>query len=246
MDNPIKYDDIPKLIHMIWLGPFPPPHEWIETWKPFCEKYNWDLKLWREKDIENFGLINKKEFDESISYQQKSDIARYEIIYRLGGMYLDCDMVYLGNDLSKHLQLQSKMFIGCIESPSPSLNKIIGAPYIANGWFIAPPKHEILRKCISLIPERVKIKTQHTFIKTGPTLINLCIKEPIIIIPTEWIFPVDFHKMHKIPDVSIFKNKALIFTYNGSDYPHMVRLKQLENEGKCKIANGTCIKYLIK
>lgn len=244
MDPPIKYDDIPKLIHMIWLGPFPAPYEWIDTWKPFCEKYNWTFKLWREKDIDAFGLINKTQFDDSVSYQQKSDIARYEILYRLGGMYLDTDMVYLGNDLSNHLPLESKMFIGCIESPSPSLNKTIGSPYIANGWFVAPPRHQILKRCISLIPERVKINTKHTFIKTGPTLINLCVKEPIIIIPTEYIFPLDFHKMQGINDPTIFKNKALIFTYNGSDYPHMIRLKQLEKEGKCKIIDGSCNKFL--
>lgn len=244
MEVPVKYENIPKLIHMIWLGPFTPPMKWIDSWKPFCEKYNWDFKLWRERDIEEFGLVNKKQFDDSVSYQQKSDIARYEIVYRLGGMYLDTDMVFLGNNLSEHLPLESKMFIGCIESPSPSLNKTIGSPYIANGWFIAPPRHQILKRCIDLIPERVRINTKHTFIKTGPTLINMCVKEPIVVIPTPWIFPLDFHKMNEIEDPTIFKNKALIFTYNGSDYPFMVKLKQLEKEGKCNIADGSCMKYM--
>lgn len=241
MEAPPRYANIPKLIHMIWLGPFPYPSKWIDTWKPFCEQYGWELKLWREKDLEEFGLTNKKEFDESVSYQQKSDIARYEIVYRLGGMYLDCDMVYLGNDISKILPLEFNMFIGVIESPSPSLNKTIGSPYIANGWFIAPPKHAILKRCINLIPQRVKMETKHTFIKTGPTLINMCVKEPIIIIPTTYIFPKDFHVAHNIANPEMFKNNAIIFTYNGFEYPHMKKLKQLKEEGKC--TGDDCVKF---
>jgi mannosyltransferase OCH1-like enzyme len=233
METPTKYNDIPKLIHMIWLGPFPYPNEWMYTWKPFCENFGWTLKLWREKDIEDFGLTNKKQFNESISYQQKSDIARYEIVYRLGGMYLDCDMVYLGNNIENFLPLSCKMFIGVIESPSVSLNKTIGAPYLSNGWFVAPPKRAILKRCIDLIPERVRLNTKHTFIKTGPTLLNMSVQEPIITIPTNWIFPKDFHKVHNVPDISIFKKTSLIFTYNGAEYPHMKKLKKLKESGKC-------------
>jgi mannosyltransferase OCH1-like enzyme len=240
MEIPTQYTDIPKLIHMIWLGPFPYPNEWVDTWKPFCQNFGWTLKLWREKDIEDFGLINNKEFNESVSYQQKSDIARYEILYRLGGMYIDCDMVYLGNNIEKILPLSSKMFIGVNESPSDSL-KIIGAPYLCNGWFISPPKHAILKRCIDLIPERVKIDTPYAFLKTGPILLNMSIQEPIITIPTHWIFPKDFHLIHNIPDVSIFKKSALIFTYNRLEYPHLKKLKQLEETGKCK--GDECSQY---
>ena len=233
MDLPVEYSDIPKLIHAIWLGPFTEPVEWLKTWEPFCATYKWKFKLWRDSDIRDLKLINEKEYNESVSYQQKSDIARYEIVYRFGGVYIDCDMIWLGNDLEKFLPLKSGMFIGVNESPSPSLNKTIRSPFIANGFFIAPKHHSILKRCIGKIPERVKMDTKHTFIKTGPSLLNECVKEPIIVLPDTWIFPMDFHFEHNIKDPTIFSDRAVIFTYNGFEYPHMKKLKLLKDTGKC-------------
>lgn len=224
---------IPKIIHAIWIGSFPEPKKWLDTWKPFCEKYNWTFKLWREKDIDEFGLKNRYEYDTSVSYQQKSDIVRYEIMYKYGGMYIDCDMVWLGSDISKFIPLNCKMFIGVTESPSPSINKTIGAPFVANGFFCCPPNCVVLKRCIDLIKSRVMMNTHHTFIKTGPTLINLCIKEPIILLPTEYIFPLDFHYQQNVSDPTVFKDRAFIFTYNGQDYDFMKKLKNLKATGKC-------------
>lgn len=233
MDIPEKYGSIPKLIHAIWIGPFTEPTEWLNTWKPFCETYNWKFKLWRESDIETLNLINKKEYIESVSYQQKSDIARYEIMYRYGGIYIDCDMVYLGNDLSKYLPLDCGMFIGVIESSSPSINTTIRSPFIANGFFCAPAHHMILKRCIAKIPERVKMSTKHTFIKTGPSLLNECVKEPIIVLPDTYCFPLDFHTVNNVKDPVVFSDRAIIYTYNGAEYPHMKKLKMLKETGKC-------------
>jgi inositol phosphorylceramide mannosyltransferase catalytic subunit len=221
---------IPKQIFQIWLGPFEPPHEWMNTWKDFCLKHGWNYKLWRDKDIELFGLQNKKAFDASVSYQQKSDIARYEIIHRYGGLYMDCDMVYLGNNLEDYIDFDNSSFISVNESPSPAE---IGAPYCANGWFASVPGHPSLRKMIDLIPERVKMPTEHTFIKTGPILFNMCLEGPLVVLNHYWIFPLDFHKKHNIKDPKIFKKKALVFTYNGMEYPHIKKLKSIEQFGKC-------------
>lgn len=243
MEAPKKYGPIPKLIHALWIGPFKEPTEWIQSWRPFCQKFNWKFKLWREKDIDEFKLKNRKEYDESVSYQQKSDIARYEILFRFGGLWIDCDMVWLGNNLEKVLPLSANMFIGVFESASPSINKTIFSPYIANGFFIAPKNHNILKKCIELIPERVKMNSIHTFEKTGPVLLNLCIKEPIIILPDTYVFPLDFHKIHNVPDLSVFAKSSIIYTYNGFEYPHMKKLKMLKDTGKCTNTNGDCAKY---
>lgn len=230
MEPAKKYGDIPKLIHAIWLGEFQAPIEWLETWKPFCEKYNWKFKLWNDVDIKNLKLVNEKQFNESKSYQQKSDIARYEILYRFGGMYIDCDMIYLGNDIEKIIPLDSKMFIGVCESPSPSLNKTIGSPCIANGFMICPPGHAIMKRCIDAIPSRVLMNTEHTFIKTGPSLLNACVKEPIVVLPDLYCFPLDFHFAHNVDDPKKFKYKSIIFTYNGFEYPHMKKLKTLTDK----------------
>ncbi len=86
---------IPKTIHQIWLGsPLPEKcREYQQTW--LKHHPDWEYILWTEKEIKEFGLQNKEMYDASKNYAQKADIARYEILYRLGGLYVDTDFVCL-------------------------------------------------------------------------------------------------------------------------------------------------------
>ncbi len=225
IEKQLKKGNIPKIIHQIWLGSFNPPSEWINSWKNgFCKEYNWKHKLWRESDIEEFKLKNEKEYNKSDSYQGKSDIARYEILERYGGMYLDCDMIWLGSNLIEYIPLETSSFIGVQEPPSKS-TLYVTPPFLANGFIASAPKHPILKKCIDLIPARIKLSSKHAFIKTGPTLLNMCINEIIDIIPYFYVFPKDFHIKTDVLDPLEFKDRAIIFTYNGEEYPHLKKLK---------------------
>ena len=87
---------IPKKIHQIWLGTYDPPAVFKES-QESIKKYHpdWDYKLWRDADIEELDLQNKQFYNESTNYGERSDIARYEILYRYGGLYLDIDVVCL-------------------------------------------------------------------------------------------------------------------------------------------------------
>ena len=41
------------------------PDIWMNSWKiDYCKKYpDWEYKLWTEKEIDNFGLKNKKQYE---------------------------------------------------------------------------------------------------------------------------------------------------------------------------------------
>lgn len=82
---------IPKIIHQIWLGsPFPERCKQLRaTWLQFHP--DWQYMLWTEKEIKEFGLRNAAMYDAATNWGEKSDIARYEILYRLGGLYVDTD-----------------------------------------------------------------------------------------------------------------------------------------------------------
>jgi len=82
---------IPKNIHFVWLGSlFPEKYKRLqETW--IKHHPEWNIKVWNDNDAENFGLINKKMYDTIPNYGVKSDIFRYEILYRYGGLYVDTD-----------------------------------------------------------------------------------------------------------------------------------------------------------
>jgi len=84
---------IPKIMHHIWLGlsDIPPLYQ---HYLNECKKLHpdWEFKIWYEKDIDELGLQNKDIYDKARSYVGRSDIARYEILYRFGGVYRDMDV----------------------------------------------------------------------------------------------------------------------------------------------------------
>lgn len=86
-------NSIPKIIHQIWVGDKPIPKKYLkfmETWK---EKHpGWIYKLWTNDDIDRFEWRNRDYFDAADNPGMKADIWRYEIIYKYGGVYVDCDM----------------------------------------------------------------------------------------------------------------------------------------------------------
>src|ERR671939_669644 len=87
---------IPRLFHWIWLGnrPLPTEHRrWIGGWLELHPR--WKHVLWTEENRPT--LINEEQFQRADSYAQQSDILRYEIVYRHGGVYVDTDFECLRN-----------------------------------------------------------------------------------------------------------------------------------------------------
>jgi len=88
---------IPKVLHRIWVG-----GEMPQIYKQFEKDWrrlhpDWEIKTWGDND---FGwLRNQDLFDHPEKYvaadavgQFRSDVARYEILAKFGGVYADCDV----------------------------------------------------------------------------------------------------------------------------------------------------------
>ncbi len=87
---------IPKIFHRVWMGKKPMPQEFIDYGRSWEIMHpDWEMKLWTEDNL--FPLKNQKLFDNAIHVVQKCEIARLEIIYNIGGVYLDCDFECLKN-----------------------------------------------------------------------------------------------------------------------------------------------------
>lgn len=109
---------IPHIIHHIWLGsPLPEQYaRWRETW--INTHPDWQYILWTDNeanyqygtlctiddientqqtpshlviDIRSCKLQTHELIDRADNYGQRSDIVRYEILYRIGGLYVDTD-----------------------------------------------------------------------------------------------------------------------------------------------------------
>ena len=64
----------------------------IESWK---EKHkHWQMTIWKDdEDTTKFlsGCRSEAAFNAATNFGMKSDILRYEILYRYGGVYVDTD-----------------------------------------------------------------------------------------------------------------------------------------------------------
>lgn len=85
---------IPKLIHLIWLGNKKP--EIFKETLNIIRDINSDYKIleWNEDNI-NFDLHNKELFEKTENLGSKSDILRFEILNKYGGIYMDYDFLQI-------------------------------------------------------------------------------------------------------------------------------------------------------
>lgn len=116
---------IPKVIHYIWLGGQPLPkiaEKCISSWKKYCPDY--EIKRWDESNIDINMYQYTAEAYSSKKFAFVSDVARFEILYKEGGIYLDIDVELLGS-LDKFLD--NKLIMGFETETAINPGLIMGA-----------------------------------------------------------------------------------------------------------------------
>ncbi|HRN78487.1 MAG TPA: glycosyltransferase [Candidatus Dependentiae bacterium] len=180
---------IPKIIHQVWLGsPFPEKYKQLQqTW--LDQHPDWHYILWTDKEIAQLGLINQAAYDVATNYGQKSDIARYEILYRFGGLYVDTDFEALRpHDIFHHI---CDFYIGSGFGPK-------FAAY--TGLIACVPAHPIVKRCIDTL-DCTKVHHKDPIINilytSGPYHVTRCflsmINDPSIgravVFPVNYFYP---------------------------------------------------------
>ncbi|MCM1233269.1 MAG: glycosyl transferase [Ruminococcus flavefaciens] len=105
---------IPKVIHYIWFGKNhknKSVKQCIASWKRNCPDYK--IVEWNETNYNIKKNHYMREAYEAKKWAFASDYARYDIIYRYGGVYLDTDVELISN-IDK--LLQNKMFMCFLEN----------------------------------------------------------------------------------------------------------------------------------
>jgi mannosyltransferase OCH1-like enzyme len=182
---------IPKKIHQVWLGGnFPDKYKRIrDSW--MSKNPDWKYKLWTDGDIDSFGLENIESFNKINNLGSKSDIFRYEILYRYGGLYIDTDFECLKsfNDFT-YLNL----FSGTGH---------VNEPEVFNGLIACKPKHQLIRKLIDDISVISTNNFDQILALTGPQYFSKKLfeyikenpEEPIVVFPTTFFYP--FPAVHR-------------------------------------------------
>lgn len=155
---------IPKIIHQIWIGPKPIPWTCIDSWK---DKHpTWEHKLWTEKELE--PIKNLKQYNATPNLSGKSNVLRYEILYKYGGLYVDADSVCLKpiDALTDH---------PCVVSYENERQR----PDLLCSWPIfITPEHRLMEECIQRIGLLLEetCRTEPSWKVTGPRLLTNAVK----------------------------------------------------------------------
>jgi len=186
---------VPKKLHQIWIGgPLPAEYNlWTRSWRE--HNPSWEYKLWTEQDILSFGLRNEKAFCISPSYGVKTDIARYEILERLGGVYADTDLECLKP--IKYIVDRCSFFAGTFFSEAPQIgNTIMGSV----------PNHSFMSRLVEETNQPVFTRDAMAILKaTGPILVTRLFFESIaeydtsnVILPSNYFYPLpSFARLEK-------------------------------------------------
>lgn len=181
----VEDQKIPKIIHQIWLGgKFPEKYVYYRD-KMMDINKGWEYKLWTDDDVDGFGLKNIKLFNNIKNLGAKSDIFRYEILERLGGVYIDTDFDTV------------KSFDDLLHLDAFAGNGHVAAPEIFNSIMASIPNHKYMS---AIVKELQKIENFNDNIdgvmnNTGPYFVSRVFYDTInesdnvVIFPTKFFFP---------------------------------------------------------
>ena len=174
--------EIPRKIHRVWLGSAMPERfaELGRSWERLHP--GWELVTWGDDDLD--WLVNRAEFDQAERFTTKSNIARYEIIHREGGLYVDCDF--------EALRPMDELLDGA--------DLVVGEEHpglLCNGLFAASPGHPTLAYAIDELPRSFgALRDRHSITNSGPEFWTRCVRrdaartgEAPVVLTRDQIYP---------------------------------------------------------
>lgn len=195
---------VPPIIHFIWFGDNPYPEMIINSWRHHHPQF--EVKLWTESNL--FTLTNQSVFDKTKRLNQKSDIARYEILHKYGGVYVDFDIL-------------------CIRPIIPLLhgyfsNKNVDEKMVAvwekknlisNSLIACSQNHTIMENMINRISNGIDLDVS-VWKTTGP----LVFMEEVQSYPTQNdILLLDYYRFNLCYDFNLWENEVLSYTSDMQD-----------------------------
>ncbi|WP_421358788.1 glycosyltransferase family 32 protein [Agrobacterium rosae] len=143
---------VPHIIHQIWIGDKPVPVS-TGAWAAHAKKHGYEYRLWRESDLEREGVLSNPIFAGMLAerdYPGAVDVARYIILSKLGGIYLDCDFYPARDDLSFGDILPMIGLTAFAEDVPRKTGQ--GSVLLANSFIATPPAHPVFTRMIEVFP----------------------------------------------------------------------------------------------
>jgi mannosyltransferase OCH1-like enzyme len=151
--------------------------------------------LWTDGELIPDNFSNLEYIHKAEKYAQKSDIMRYEILYKYGGIYLDTDFELFKN-------ITSLLTHDLVVSNEDEHHN----HYLSNS-FIASSKHNPnMKRCVDNIPNcLLNGNGGGVNFETGPWYLrkHTITDENVKLLPTHVMYPVHYNQRHDpIPEFS--------------------------------------------
>ena len=132
----------------------------MDSWK----KYNndWEYKLWDEENIKELKIKEFNIYSKELNPGYRSDIVRYIVLNKYGGIYVDTDFECIK---SIPYDLLNYKFVSCV---------IFGnKPSIANGMMMSTPGFILIKNILKSIEKDNYINDIKDIIKnSGPEILT--------------------------------------------------------------------------
>jgi hypothetical protein len=178
---------IPRVIHRIWLGDDPVPESVRALGRTFRQHHlGWRLRLWRDDDMMDLGIDAERAFARTAS--ELSNVARYQILARHGGVYVDTDV-----ECRRRFTplLRGLTAFAALEAPGRVGTAVLGAV----------PGHRAFQRAATEARKTVGTGLQSVD-STGPYFFSLLLEEEpdVTILGADTFYPYRWDQMERAGD----------------------------------------------
>lgn len=180
----IGNQQIPKIVHQIWLGKEMPQLEKQLTAQVKNQLgSDWEYMLWTDTDIHNIKSLNTELFFNTPNFGQRSDLLRYAILNDIGGVYMDTDFI-LYRDINELLDLE--FICGVAYDNYPSL---------FNGLICSIPNSTLTKSLLVMDRELMYNDGMALMDSTGPFFLtrkvfsHIVDNDNILVLPNSFFYP---------------------------------------------------------
>lgn len=164
-------EKVPRILHQIWIGDLPQPPA-IHAWRKHCETFGFEYRLWDEAALLSEGFDDHPAFGAMMGqkdYPGAADVARYLLLEKFGGIYLDADWYPARDDLGFE-HFMALVGLTAMAEKTPRLTSA-GGLLLANYFIATPPAHPVLQRILASIPRvMADLPDAPAWWSTGPVI----------------------------------------------------------------------------
>lgn len=174
-------EQVPRCIHQIWIGDSPVPPA-CRAWHRHAMAHGFEYRLWREQDLQQIGVAQLPLFRQLVAegnFPGAVDLARYQILHKIGGIYLDCDWYPARDDQSLADRLPM-LGLTVMAEPIPRSTGV-DSLLLSNAMIASPPEHPVLERLLDILADVVELLPDApVWWSTGPLIFTrVCRQGPL-------------------------------------------------------------------